>query len=148
MDALNSGYHIIQSKIAVGSGGLFGKGYGQGTQVQGNFLPEHHTDFIFSVISEEFGFFITAGILIIYMFFILRLMKKAFYARDMNGTLIITGVCAMLLFQVFENVGMAMGIMPVTGLPLPFFSYGGTNLIINMMNVALVFSVSLRGRRM
>ena len=86
--------------------------------------------------------------MIIYMFFILRLMKKAFYARDMNGTLIITGVCAMLLFQVFENVGMAMGIMPVTGLPLPFFSYGGTNLIINMMNVALVFSVSLRGRRM
>ena len=148
MDALNSGYHIIQSKIAVGSGGLFGKGYGEGTQVQGNFLPEHHTDFIFSVISEEFGFFITAGSLIVYMFFILRLMKKAFYARDFYGTLIVTGVCAMLLFQVFENVGMAMGIMPVTGLPLPFFSYGGTNLIINMMNVALVFSVSLRGRRM
>lgn len=147
MDALNSGYHIIQSKIAVGSGGLLGKGYGNGTQVQGNFLPEHHTDFIFSVISEEFGFFVTAGILIIYMILILRLMNKAFYARDFYGTLIVTGVSAMLLFQVFENVGMAMGIMPVTGLPLPFFSYGGTNLIINMMNVALVFSVSLRGRR-
>lgn len=148
MDALNTGYHIIQSKIAVGSGGLFGKGYGQGTQVQGNFLPEHHTDFIFSVISEEFGFFLTAGILILFMIFMLRLMKKAFYARDFFGTLIVSGICAMMLFQIFENIGMAMGIMPVTGLPLPFFSYGGTSMISNMVGVALVFSVSLRGRRM
>ncbi len=147
MDALNTGYHIIQSKIAVGSGGLFGKGYGNGTQVQGNFLPEHHTDFIFSVISEEFGFFVTAGILILFMILLLRMMKKAFYARDFFGTLIVSGVCAMMMFQVFENVGMAMGIMPVTGLPLPFFSYGGTSMLINMCAVALVFSVSLRGRR-
>lgn len=148
MDALNSGYHIIQSKIAIGSGGFFGKGYAQGTQVQGNFLPEHHTDFIFSLIGEEFGFFFAAIILVIFMVFLLRLIKKAFYARDFFGTLIVTGVVSMMMFQVFENIGMAMGIMPVTGLPLPFFSYGGTNLIVNMMAVALVFSVSLRGRRM
>ena len=147
MDALNTGYHIIQSKIAVGSGGLFGKGYGNGTQVQGNFLPEHHTDFIFSVISEEFGFFVTAAILCLFMVFLLRLMNKAFFARDFFGTLIISGISAMMIFQVFENVGMAMGIMPVTGLPLPFFSYGGTSMITNMAAVALVFSVSLRGRK-
>ncbi len=147
MDALSSGYHIIQSKIAIGSGGLFGKGYVQGTQVQGNFLPEHHTDFIFAVIGEELGFFITAGILILFMIFLLRLAKKSFSARDFYGTLIITGVCTMMIFQVFVNAGMAMGIMPITGLPMPFFSYGGTSVIVNMMAVALVFSVSLRGKK-
>lgn len=147
MDAMGAGYHIIQSKIAVGSGGLFGKGYGEGTQVQGNFLPEHHTDFIFSVIGEEFGFLMTAGVILLMMVLILRMMKKAFYARDFYGTLIVSGICAMMLFQVFENIGMAMGIMPVTGLPLPFFSYGGTSLIVNMAAVGLVFSISLRGRR-
>ena len=147
MDALSSGYHIIQSKIAIGSGGLFGKGYVQGTQVQGNFLPEHHTDFIFAVIGEELGFFITAGILVLFMIFLLRLAKKAFSARDFYGTLIIAGVCTMLIFQVFVNAGMAMGIMPITGLPMPFFSYGGTSVIVNMMAVALVFSVSLRGKK-
>ena len=146
MDASNTGYHIIQSKIAVGSGGLFGKGYGHGTQVQGNFLPEHHTDFIFAVLSEEFGFFITAGVLAVYMILLLRLAKKAFYARDFYGTLIVTGISAMFLFQIFENIGMATGIMPVTGLPLPFFSYGGTSMITNMIAVGLVFSVSLRGK--
>ncbi|MBR5329737.1 MAG: rod shape-determining protein RodA [Firmicutes bacterium] len=147
MDAMGDGYHIIQSKIAVGSGGLFGKGYGEGTQVQGNFLPEHHTDFIFSVIAEEFGFLMTAGVVLLLMVLVLRLMRTAFIARDFYGTLIISGICSMMLFQMFENIGMAMGIMPVTGLPLPFFSYGGTNLIINMAWVGLVFSISLRGRR-
>lgn len=147
MDAMGDGYHIIQSKIAVGSGGLFGKGYGEGTQVQGNFLPEHHTDFIFSVIAEEFGFLMTAGVVLLLMALVLRLMRTAFIARDFYGTLIISGICSMMLFQMFENMGMAMGIMPVTGLPLPFFSYGGTNLIINMAGVGLVFSISLRGRR-
>lgn len=147
MDAMGSGYHIIQSKIAVGSGGLLGKGYGEGTQVQGNFLPEHHTDFIFSVIAEEFGFLVTALIILLLMVLILRMMKKAFYARDFYGTLIVSGICAMMLYQIFENIGMAMGIMPVTGVPLPFFSYGGTSLIVNMGAVGLIFSISLRGRR-
>lgn len=147
MDASGSGYHIIQSKIAVGSGGLLGKGYGEGTQVQGNFLPEHHTDFIFSVIAEEFGFLMTALIIVLLMALILRMMKKAFFARDFYGTLIISGICAMMLYQIFENIGMAMGIMPVTGVPLPFFSYGGTSLVVNMGAVGLIFSISLRGRR-
>lgn len=147
MDASGSGYHIIQSKIAVGSGGLLGKGYGEGTQVQGNFLPEHHTDFIFSVIAEEFGFLMTALIIVLLMALILRMMKKAFFARDFYGTLIVSGICAMMLYQIFENIGMAMGIMPVTGVPLPFFSYGGTSLVVNMGAVGLIFSISLRGRR-
>ncbi len=144
MDPLNTGYHVIQSKIAIGSGGLFGQGYGNGSQIQGNFLPAHHTDFIFSVIGEEMGFFFSALVLILYMLLILRMIKMGMEAKTLFGTLIITGICSMLAFQVLVNVGMAVGIMPITGLPLPFFTYGGTNLLINMMAVGLVFSVHRR----
>ncbi len=147
MDPYESGYHIIQSKIAIGSGGLFGKGYEQGTQVQGNFLPAHHTDFIFSVLGEEMGFFFTAFVLILYMVFLIRIMRVAFISRDFFGTLIVTGICSMLIFQVLVNIGMAMGIMPITGIPLPFFSYGVTSLWVNMMSIGVVFSIMLRGRK-
>ena len=147
MDPFDSGYHIIQSKIAIGSGGLFGKGYGDGTQVQGNFLPAHHTDFIFSVLGEEMGFFFTAFVLILYMVFLIRLMRVAFISRDFFGTLIVSGICSMLIFQVMVNAGMAMGIMPITGLPLPFFSYGVTSLWVNMMAIGVIFSIMLRGRK-
>ncbi|MDO4542659.1 MAG: rod shape-determining protein RodA [Bacillota bacterium] len=147
MDPYGSGYHIIQSKIAIGSGGLFGKGYGDGTQVQGNFLPAHHTDFIFSVLGEEMGFFFTVFVMILYMVFLIRLMRAAFIARDFFGTLIATGICAMIIFQVLVNVGMAMGIMPITGIPLPFFSYGVTSLWVNMLSVGVIFSIILRGRK-
>ncbi len=144
MDPLDTGYHVIQSKIAIGSGGLFGQGYGQGSQVQGNFLPAHHTDFIFSVIGEEMGFFFSVFVLILYMLVILRMVKMGMEIKSMFGTLIISGICSMLVFQVMVNVGMAIGIMPITGLPLPFFTYGGTNLLINMMAVGLVFGVYRR----
>ncbi len=144
MDPLDTGYHVIQSKIAIGSGGLFGQGYGQGSQVQGNFLPAHHTDFIFSVIGEEMGFFFSVFVLILYMLIILRMVKMGMEIKSMFGTLIISGICSMLVFQVMVNVGMAIGIMPITGLPLPFFTYGGTNLLINMMAVGLVFGVYRR----
>ncbi|MEE0776027.1 MAG: rod shape-determining protein RodA, partial [Bacillota bacterium] len=147
MDPQNSGFHIIQSMIAVGSGGLLGKGYGNGTQVQSGFLPEHHTDFIFSVAGEEMGFLFCTFVLILYMVFLIRLMRTAYIARDFFGTLIVTGICSMLIFQVLVNVGMTMGIMPITGLPLPFFSYGISSLWTNMMAVGLVFSISLRGRK-
>lgn len=147
MDPYDSGYHIIQSKIAIGSGGIFGKGYGDGTQVQGNFLPAHHTDFIFSVLGEEMGFLFTAFVLVIYMVFLIRLMRAAYLSRDFFGTLIVTGICSMLAFQIIVNAGMAMGIMPITGLPLPFFSYGVTSLWVNMMSVGVVFSILLRGKK-
>ncbi len=145
MDPLNTGYHVLQSKIAIGSGGLFGQGFGNGSQIQGNFLPAHHTDFIFSVIGEEMGFFFSGFVLLIYMFFILRMLQMGMQTKSLFGTLIIGGICSMLVFQVLVNVGMAIGIMPITGLPLPFFTYGGTNLLINMMAIGLVFGIYRRG---
>ena len=144
MDAWGDGYHIIQSKVAIGSGGLFGQGYAQGSQVQGNFLPEHHTDFIFSVMGEEMGFFFCAAVLIVYCVFLLRLLQTAFISRDIFGTLIISGLCSVLIFQVLINVGMTMSIMPITGLTLPFFSYGITSLWVNMMAVGVIFGIRLR----
>lgn len=144
MDPLNTGYHIIQSKVAIGSGGLLGKGYGEGSQVQSNFLPTHHTDFIFAVVGEELGFIGAIGVLLIYMLLLLRAVRIAVQASDMFGTLIVSGIVAMFLFQVYINIGMTIGIMPITGLPLPFFSYGGTSLLINMLAVGLILSVNMR----
>lgn len=144
MDPLNTGYQVIQSKIAIGSGGLLGQGFGQGSQVQGNFLPAHHTDFIFSVIGEEMGFFYSAFVLIVYMLLILRMVRMGMKTKSMFGLLIIAGVCSMLVFQVLVNVGMTVSMMPITGIPLPFFTYGGTNLWINMMAVAVVFNIYRR----
>lgn len=144
MDPLNTGYHIIQSKVAIGSGGLLGKGYGEGSQVQSNFLPTHHTDFIFAVVGEELGFIGAMGVLLIYMLLLLRAVRIAVQAADMFGTLIVSGIVAMFLFQVYINIGMTIGIMPITGLPLPFFSYGGTSLLINMLAVGMILSVNMR----
>lgn len=144
MDPLNTGYHIIQSKVAIGSGGLLGKGYGEGSQVQSNFLPTHHTDFIFAVVGEELGFVGAVGVLLIYMLLLLRAVRIAMHSSDMFGTLIVAGIVAMFLFQVYINIGMTIGIMPITGLPLPFFSYGGTSLLINMLAVGMILSVNMR----
>ena len=143
MDPLNSGYHMIQSEVAIGSGGLYGKGYEQGTQVQGNFLPAHHTDFIFSVVGEELGFVGCVSLLAVYMLVLLRAVWIAFRAKDMLGTLIVTGVVAMIIFQVLVNVGMTIGIMPITGLPLPFLSYGGSSMLFNMIALGLVLGVGI-----
>ncbi|NLP43192.1 MAG: rod shape-determining protein RodA [Peptococcaceae bacterium] len=146
-DKSGAGYHVIQSVWAIGSGGLWGKGYREGTQAQLNFLPEHHTDFIFSVIGEEFGFIGTSIVLFLFCIFLLRMISIAMKARDDFGLLIVAGFVSMLAFHILVNVGMASGIMPVTGLPLPFLTAGGSSMWSNMMGVGLVLSVALRRER-
>jgi len=147
-DMSGDGYHIIQSIWAIGSGGLWGKGYRMGTQGQLNFLPEHHTDFIFSVVGEEFGFIGTVTLLFIFLIFILRSISIALKAKDTYGMLIAAGVISMFTFHILVNVGMTSGIMPVTGIPLPLISYGGSAMWSNMAAVGLLLSVSLRSQRL
>jgi rod shape determining protein RodA len=148
MDPLGSGYHVIQSQVAIGSGGIWGKGYQQGSQVQGNFLPEHHTDFVFSTVGEELGFIGGSLILILYFLLFWRMIKIAKEARDIFGTLIVVGVISMLVFQFMVNVGMTMGIMPVTGIPLPFLTYGGSGLLSNLVAMGVVLSVNLHKQQL
>ena len=145
-DASGTGFHVIQSKIAVGSGQLWGKGYMQGIQNQMGYLPEKHTDFIFSIICEELGFIgalLVAGVL---FFIIYKCFKTAQKADNAFGRYICVGVGAMMLFHVFENIGMCVGLMPVTGIPLPFLSYGGTSLVVNMISIGLVMSVAYHNK--
>ncbi len=146
IDPLGDGYNVIQSKIAVGSGEIWGRGYLEGTQNQMGYLPTKSTDFIFSVLSEEFGF--VGSILVVCLLFaiIYRCFTTARRADNSYGRYIATGVGAMLLFHVFENVGMCIGLMPVTGIPLPFFSYGGTSLVTNMTAIGLVLSVTYHNK--
>ncbi|ODA40180.1 Rod shape-determining protein RodA [Desulfosporosinus sp. BG] len=147
-DKSGDGWHILQSLWAIGSGGLWGKGYQKGTQGQLNFLPEHHTDFIFSVVGEEFGFIGTITLLFLFLIFILRSISIALKARDTFGMLIATGVISMFTFHILVNVGMTSGIMPVTGIPLPLISYGGSAMWSNMAAVGLLLSVNLRRQRL
>lgn len=144
LDPFGSGYHVIQSKIAIGSGGLLGKGWLAGTQSQLNFLPENHTDFIFAVAGEEFGFIGTAFIIILYAIIIWRGIAIALDADDNFGTLLAVGVTSMFMFHVLVNIGMTAGIMPVTGVPLPFLSYGVSSLTTNLMLVALLLNIKVR----
>ena len=146
LDPLNRGYNVIQSKIAVGSGQLWGKGYLEGTQNQMGYLPTKYTDFIFSVISEEFGFLGSMLVVILLFALIWRCFTIARRADNAFGRFICVGVGAMFLFHVFENVGMCIGLMPVTGIPLPFMSYGGTSLVTNMLAVGLVMSVAYHNK--
>lgn len=143
---LKEGYNVIQSKIAAGSGQLWGKGYLQGTQNQMGFLPAKHTDFIFAVISEELGFIGAALVTATLFALIYKCFKTAQKADNTFGRYICVGVGAMMLFHVFENIGMCIGLMPVTGIPLPFISYGGTSLVVNMLAVGLVLSVSYHNK--
>ena len=145
--ASDEGYHVIQSIWAIGSGGLWGKGYQQGTQGQLNFLPEHHTDFIFSVVGEEFGFIGAVTILFLYLIFLLRCLNIAAKSRDTYGMLVVAGVVVMYTFHILVNIGMTSGIMPVVGIPLPLISAGGSAMLSNMAAVGLVLSVNLRRRR-
>ena len=146
LDPLNRGYNVIQSKIAVGSGQLWGKGFLQGTQNQLGYLPTKYTDFIFSVVSEEFGF-IGAVLVAAALFIIIwRCFKTAQRADNPFGRYICVGVAAMLLFHAFENMGMCIGLMPVTGIPLPFVSYGGTSLVVNLAAIGLVMSVAYHNK--
>lgn len=146
LDPLGRGYNVIQSKIAVGSGQLWGKGYLEGTQNQLGYLPTKYTDFIFSVISEELGFIGAMAVVIALFLIIYKCFKTAQKADNAFGRYICVGVGSMLLFHVFENVGMCIGLMPVTGIPLPFISYGGSSLIVNMVAIGLVLSVSYHNK--
>lgn len=143
-DPLHTGYNLLQSKIAIGSGQLVGKGLFQGTQTNLKFIPEHHTDFIFSVVGEELGFI--GGIVLLVLFAVLlwRAFKIAMTARDAFGTMLAVGIVVMFFFQILVNVGMTMGIMPVTGITLPFLSYGGSSLIVNFFCVGLLLNIGMR----
>ncbi len=138
------GYHVMQSKIAIGSGQVTGKGLFKGIQTQMGYLPEKHTDFIYSVIGEEGGIIMCMITVLVLMFLILRCIHIARKAKDELGSFICMGVAAMWLFHTFENVGMAIGIMPVTGIPLPFISYGGSSVMTNCMALGLVLNVYMR----
>jgi len=138
-----SGYTIIQSMIAVGSGALTGRG-NMATQTALDFLPEHHTDFIFAVLSERYGFLGALLLIALYGVLIWRCLRIATLSRDMYGSILAGGVAVMFLFQVFVNIGMTIGIMPVTGIPLPFLSYGGTAMIAFLMFVGLLEAIHLR----
>ncbi|NOX20537.1 MAG: rod shape-determining protein RodA [Nitrospirae bacterium] len=144
VDPYGIGYQIEQSKITIGSGKLLGKGYLKGTQGPLRFLPEKHTDFVFSVFSEEWGFIGSLVILGLYLLLIVRGFETAYIAKDPFSTLVSTGISSMLLLYVTINIGMTMGLMPVVGVPLPFFSYGGTALLSNFMAVGLLINIRMR----
>jgi rod shape determining protein RodA len=144
LDPRGAGYQKIQSQIAVGSGGLFGKGYGEGSQSQLGYLPARHTDFVFSVLAEELGFVGVAVVLGLYLLVLWRMLETAHLARDRLGAFLAAGIAAGLAFQVAYNVGMVAGLVPVKGLPLPFLSYGGSSLISSLMGVGLVLNVRMR----
>lgn len=147
VDPLGSGYHIIQSKIAIGSGMLTGKGLFAGTQSQLNFLPENHTDFIFAVIGEEVGFIGSVLVLLLYFVLLYRGLKIAGEARDNFGTLMAAGITSMIAFHLLVNVGMTAGIMPVTGIPLPLMSYGVSSLTSNMISLGLLLNIYMRRQK-
>jgi len=143
-DPKGAGYQIIQSKIAIGAGGLIGQGYLQGTQNRLDFLPAQHTDFIFSVVAEEWGFIGAVVLLSLYFVLIMSGLKAADRADDTFGVLLATGIVAMITTQVFMNVGMTLGLMPVTGAPLPLMSYGGSSLLATFISIGLILNVRLK----
>jgi rod shape determining protein RodA len=143
-DPKGSGYQIRQSLIAVGSGGIWGKGTAKGTQTQGYFLPIPYTDFIFAAFSEEHGFVGALFVLLLYFFILMRLIQNAQTAADLPGSLIIMGVVAVLTFQIAVNVGMVIGFMPVTGIPLPLMSYGGSSVLFTFLALGVAMNVRMR----
>ncbi|MBI4830615.1 MAG: rod shape-determining protein RodA [Candidatus Lindowbacteria bacterium] len=144
LDPLGSSYQIIQSKIAVGAGGFAGKGWLAGTQTQLNFLPEQHSDFIFSVFAEEWGFVGSCIVILLYAGLLFQALKIAENSRDFLGSMLAVGIITIISFQVLINLLMTVGLMPVTGIPLPFMSYGGSNLLTMMGCVGLLLSIKTR----
>jgi rod shape determining protein RodA len=143
-DLRGANYHSAQSRIAVGSGGLFGKGWREGTQTGLRFLPEQHTDFIFSVWAEEHGFFMCLLLLGFYGALLLTALGVAFSARERFGAFVAVGVAAMLFWQIFENIGMVTGLLPVTGITLPLLSYGGSSMLSVMISLGLLVNIGMR----
>jgi rod shape determining protein RodA len=146
-DPYGVGYHSLQSKIAIGSGGIFGKGFLRGTQTQLQFIPEQHSDFIFSVIGEEFGFIGAAVVLSLFAVFVWRSVVIASESLDLFGNLLASGIAAMTTFHVFANMGMTLGLLPVVGMPLPFVSYGGSSLLMNMISLGILQSIAMRRKK-
>ncbi|MFB3881968.1 MAG: rod shape-determining protein RodA [Armatimonadota bacterium] len=146
-DPLGAGYHVIQSRVAIGSGRLLGRGLGGGTQGRLRFIPERHTDFVFSVIGEEFGFIGSAAVVGLFLLLFWRGLRIAMLAGDSLGALIAAGAVAMLVFHAIVSIGMSVNIMPITGLPLPFVSYGGSNLFASFIAFGLLQNVHMRRER-
>lgn len=147
LDPYGKGYNVKQAQIAIGSGGLLGRGLGHGSQSQLQFLPKPQTDFIFSGISESFGFLGTAILLALYGFLIVKIVNVAYLARDNFGMLICFGAAAMFLFQVLINTGMNLGLAPVTGIPLPFASAGGTAMVVYLFIIGIVQNIFIRHKK-
>nr|WP_300094209.1 rod shape-determining protein RodA [Sedimentibacter sp.] len=147
LDPEDTGYQVIQSKTAIGSGMIYGRGLYNGVQNQLGYLPTKETDFIFAVIGEELGLVGGLVLLLLYALLLYRLIRIARHAANLFGSLIVTGITAMLLFHIFENIGMTMGLMPVTGIPLPFISSGGTFMLVNMISIGLALSVGMKRRK-
>jgi rod shape determining protein RodA len=143
-DPLHAGYNVQQSTIAIGAGGVTGKGYLKGTQTSLDFVPHQQTDFVFTVVGEEFGFVGAMFLLLMYGVLLWRGLRISMLSRDAFGTLLAAGIVTMLAFQVFVNIGMTLGIMPMTGIPLPLVSYGGSALVANFMAVGLLMNVHMR----
>ncbi len=144
VDPKGAGYNLEQSKIAIGSGELSGKGLGSGTQGNLNFLPERHTDFIFSVLGEELGFIGVIVLLGLYLVLLVTSLEISTSSKDLFGALIVVGIISMWTFQILENIGMTIGLMPITGIPLPFMSFGSSFMVTNMMATGMLLSVWTR----
>lgn len=144
IDPSGMGYHINQSKISIGSGGFFGKGYLKGTQGVLKFLPEKHTDFVFSVFAEEWGFLGSILLIVLYLMLFFRGINTALLAKDDFGRLVATGITAMFFIYFFVNVGMTLGMMPIVGVPMPFMSYGGTALLSNFIAAGILINIRMR----
>lgn len=147
IDPLGAGYNVIQSRIAVGSGGLWGKGFLAGTQSRLNFLPESHTDFIFSVFAEEFGFAGTVAVLLLFGLLLWRIVAVGLTTKDIRAKVMVAMIAAWIWFQLFECMAMSVGLAPVTGIPMPLFSYGGSALLSVSVGLALVQSVYAASRK-
>jgi len=146
-DELGSGLQLIQSKIGIGSGCFLGKGFMKGTQVSGGFIPEAHTDFIFAVVGEEWGFVGAMALISLYGYIIYRFIDIAKTSKDIFGSMLSVGIISSLLFSVLQNIGMTIGIMPITGITLPFMSYGGSSMLTSFMGAALVLNVGMRRKK-
>lgn len=146
-DPRGAGYNIIQSKLAIGAGGLTGMGFMKGNQTQLGFLYPKTTDFIFAVIGEEMGFVIAGTVIITYIFLVTKCLYVAKTAKDETGALIASGITGIFLFHMIENIGMVMGLLPITGVPLPFISYGGSSLITNFICIGLLLNISSKRQK-
>lgn len=145
-DTSGIGYQLNQAILGIGSGQLFGSGFMEGLQTQSDVIPEIHTDFIFTVIGEEFGFLGAMVLLIVYFLLFYRMIMIALTCNNLFGTYLVSGVIGLLVFQVFQNIAMTIGLMPITGLALPFISYGGSALLTNMLAIGIVLNVHYRTR--